>query len=41
MVHVADERINDLAILIANAERARALLEWAPSYSIEGIIEMA
>ena len=36
-----DRRAGDPAILIANADKARTLLGWEPTYSIEKIIESA
>lgn len=41
VIQYVERRVGDPAILIANAEKARAFLEWAPSYSIEDIVETA
>ena len=41
VVNYTDRREGDPAILIANAKKAHELLEWAPCYSIEDIIETA
>lgn len=38
-IFYGDRRVGDPAILIANAKKARALLDWAPFYSIEEIIK--
>lgn len=41
MIQYVDRQVGDPAILIANSKKARMLLDWAPFYTIEDIIETA
>lgn len=41
MIQYAGVREDEPAIVIASAKKARALLDWAPRYSIEDIVETA
>lgn len=41
IIEYADGRVGEPAIVIANAKKARMLLDWAPFYTIEDIIETA